>query len=183
MNGMVRKLGLLAAGAALIACAALGYSAVSAGPAKAQVLKGSRERALTAGPIQLSNGEHALIGLLLPAVQLPAVQRGQAPFRVDLVRSDGSLLTELAVPRAPAGATRQTAFYDVSFADGSVRVLDRATGSVVFAGDLSDGMIIVVCLPAVQFPGNMIAPTAGSVQLMDPAGGRGQIVGMCDGSV
>ncbi len=126
----------------------------------------------------MANGERALIGLLLPAVQ-----RAALPYRIELVSSDGSTLADIALPQPPVGAARQTAFYDVFFADGSVRVLEHASGRQVFTGDLADGMIIVVCLPAVQLNGNVVAPTAGSVQLMDPAGGRGQIVGMCDGSV
>lgn len=183
MSDAVKKLRLFVLVGALAVAGTIGYSVLTSGAAVAQSVRDLRAPVLSAGPIQMASGERALIGLLLPAVQLPAVQRRAVPYRILLLKSDGSTLAQIAVPFAPAGATRQTALYEVAFGDGSVRVTNRATGEAVFTGDLADGTIIVVCLPAVQSNGLVVPATGGTVQLFDPAGARGQIVGFCDGSV
>jgi len=183
MRDVVRKLRLVVAAAMLAAAGVLAYSTVVSRPAGAQVLKGPRGL-VTAGPIQLENGEDGLIGVLLPAVQNNAM-----PFRLALLNRDGKTLTEIAVPPPSAGGGRYTAFFDVFFTantpggggGGTIQVVNHKTNAVVFTAGQQDGMIIVVCLPAVQDNGIPIWPTTGSVQIIT-GGARGQIVGMCDGS-
>ena len=160
---------------ALAALAVIGNAGFPAASAKAQNGGDVRVAFKAAGPISMSNGESALIGLLLPAVQ-----RGDAqPFRLQLIDGSGKPFVEVLLP---AVQRSRVAMFEVFFADGSVRVVDKSTNEIVGSGK-SDGSLIGLLLPAVRPNGNQLGPIAGSIQLFNADHVRGQVIQMCDGSV
>jgi hypothetical protein len=166
---------------ALAALAALAYSAFTSAPVKAQETGTGIPIAhiKSAGPISLHDGESALIGLLLPAVQ-----RTGEPYRLRLFDGDGSTLITIPVNGERSdSAPVITAYFDVFFADGSVRVVDHATGKVLLEPHASGGSFSAVLLPAVQRNGQQHSAISASVQIFNADHMRGEIVGMCDGSV
>ena len=153
------------------------YSALPSSPAKAQEGRFAIEPMTlkSAGPIQLNHSESARIGLLLPAVR--QVER---QGHLQLFDNGGARIAD--IPITMDGSVR-TVFFDVLFMDGSVRVMDHATGKVLAEAPGSDGGFSAVFLPAVQRGGNQIGPVTGSVQLFNADHMRGQVIVMCDGSV
>jgi hypothetical protein len=122
-----------------------------------------------AGPFTAPGGLSSLIGLLLPAVQkvLPAVQGNFKPFELLVLDSQGNTVARASIigPEGKQGAF--SAFFNVFFGDGSVRVDQRqADGSVktIGQGSSSDGMLIALLLPAVQKNGQTVGPLGGSLQ-------------------
>jgi len=180
MNERVNRLRLVLAGVTVAVLAIVGHVAFPAASAKAQTNGDIPVVFKSAGPIALNHQESALIGLLLPAVQ-----RGDttAPtqYQLQLVDSAGQVIVQ--IPITPDAANRKGAFFEIFFADGSVRVVDRATGATLARVPRSDGLFTAVLLPAVQSNGRAVGPISASIQLFNSNHRRGQIVAMGDGSV
>lgn len=184
----MKKLPLLLVVCAVALIAIVGNTKNSGGRAQAQdgdhdpiVLK-------TAGPISINSNDNegVLIGLLLPAVRNEA-----SPFRLQLIDGTGTTLYDIPIA---AKTKRIDSFFDVFYqkselGDGSVHVIDKATGQEIGKGKKTDGILIALLLPAVQRNGERIGAIAGSVQIMSnfaagqQNGIRGQVIQMCDGSV
>ncbi len=174
MRDSVKRIKLALLGAILAAITAVEYSAFTSAPAKAQGNSRITRHIMSSGPISLNQGESALIGLLLPAVQ-----RVETPGRLELVDSAGKVF--LSVTVATGDGSVRTAFFHATFADGSVRVFN-STGEEIGKSSSKDGILIGLLLPAVQKDGAVVAPIAASVQLISD-GVRGQCIAFCDGSV
>jgi hypothetical protein len=129
------------------------------------------------GPLSLQRGESMLIGLLLPAVQRPAI-----PHRLMLLDSEGRTLFRTDLPTPAAGQNAVTYFLEVTMLDGSVRILDRKTGRVLVGRAASDGTLTSLLLPAVQQNGRPVLAPSASIQVLQQ-GVRRLFVQMCDGSV
>lgn len=163
----------------LVVCAVallaiVGNTTFRAATAKAQSGAKQVQVFQSAGPISLSNGESALIGLLLPAVQ----RKNVLPYRLQLFDGSGTVIADVKIP---VGG-RKVVMFDVFFGDGSVRVVDKASGEVVTSGK-SDGILIGLLLPAVEPNGDTIGAMSASIQLYNGDGNRGQVVQMGDASV
>ena len=117
------------------------------------------------GPILLQNGDHAIIGVLLPAVQ-----RVREAARLVILNSSGRPIADTSLP-AVQNQPFTTAFVDVymDMEGGSVRIVKRATpdptsgGEELFNGG-SDGELIALLLPAVQRNGEVVYPTSATIQ-------------------
>lgn len=131
----------------------------------------------SAGPIQLNHDESALIGLLLPAVQ-----RTGKPFHLELFDSMGKLMVDIPVMSMGEGSV-QSAFFDVTFMEGNLKVMEHSTGKMLVNLSHSDGMLIALLLPAVQPTGRSMGPLSASIQIFDSMKQRGQVIQLCDGSV
>jgi hypothetical protein len=178
MENAVRKLRLVLVMLVLAVIAVLAYSAFPSPPAHAQAGDNQTQILKSAGPIQINNnGEAILIGLLLPAVQ-----RVELPYHLQLFNSAGRRLVDIPVAALGDGSVR-TAFFDVFFTNGSILVMDHATGKVLAEEQRSDGIFSAVLLPAVQRGGHRVGAISASIQILDANKQRGAIVGMCDGSV
>jgi hypothetical protein len=176
MSCTLRRLGLLIGLFAMALVVSLLYTALPVSRAVAQTSPGLRI-VRTGGPIQLANGERALIGLLLPAVQ-----NLKTPFRLTLWNNQGTAFIELPL-RPPTTGRVFPAFFDVLFGDGSVRVFRHGdTTHVLFTGRLPEGHFAAVLLPAVQSNGDGLGALASSIQLIQD-GQVKHIIQMCDGSV
>lgn len=119
------------------------------------------------GPILLQNGDHAIIGVLLPAVQ-----RMRHDAMLVILDSSGSPIARVSLP-AVQNQPYTTAFVDVYMGDGSVRIVRRGgdpAAGALFDGP-SDGTLIGLLLPAVQRNGNAVYPTSATMQVMDSSGG------------
>ena len=172
--------------AAILLAASAPFTSI---PARAQAGGNAplTQAVLSAGPISLSSGESALIGLLLPAVQngllLPAIQKLQRGAHLVLFNGDGKVLVD--VPVAMGDGSVRPAFFTVtfttatSFTGGIFKIVGPDLKEVSLNGD---GKISVVFMPAMQ-GGNLILPVSSSVQILNSDGNRGQVIGFCDGSV
>ncbi len=176
MRSTLRSLGLLFGLFALALVVSMLYTALPVSRAAAQTAPALRT-VKSGGPIQLGNGERALIGLLLPAVQ-----NIKTPFRLTLWNNEGRAFFE--IPLRPTGTGSVfPAFFDVFFADGTVRVFRHGdTTRALFTGRLPEGLFAAVLLPAVQNNGDGLGALAGSIQVIQD-GRVKDITQMCDGSV
>jgi len=122
------------------------------------------------GPILLQNGDHAIIGVLLPAVQ-----RVREAARLVILNSSGTPIVETFLP-VVQDQPFTTAFVDVYMGARSVNIEDRASGSRVRDVGLSDGELIALLLPAVQRNGEAVYPTSATIQVMDGTTGATRFV-------
>ncbi|MGC8668651.1 MAG: hypothetical protein ACP5VE_11110 [Chthonomonadales bacterium] len=120
------------------------------------------------GPIQLQMGDHAIIGVLLPAVQ-----KVREAAMLVILDSSGVPIARTFLP-AVQNQPFTPAFVDVYMGDGSVRILKRggdpaSENGTLFQGS-SDGALTAVLLPAVQRNRKPVYPTSATIQVMDGAG-------------
>jgi hypothetical protein len=117
-----------------------------------------------AGPLQLTSGQTARIGLLLPAVQ-----RIREPARYLLVNSQAAVIAEAQVSTEGKPESMVATWLEQTVENGSATLSRRlpAGGSEVLGGGACpDGILIGLLLPAVQRPrvpvpligGGVIAP-------------------------
>ncbi len=154
------------------------WTAGSIHPARAQSNERNETRATTfkaGGPIQLQNGERALIGLLLPAVQ-----KVKTPFRL-MLSDDQGHTAELKLD--PPAKSSEFLTLELLYSSGALQLVDPKTGQPLSIAVPGDGVFAVQLLPAVQKGGNAVGGISASLQLFDANGARTGIVQMCDGSV
>ncbi len=163
---------LFAIGWAALVLVASAPCTTTAARAQAGANAPSTQAVLSAGPILLNDGESALIGLLLPAVQ-----KLQRDAHLVLFNGDGKVLAD--VPVAMGDGSVKPASFRVTFTRGVFRIVGPDLKEMSVSGD---GNLSAVLLPAVQ-RGALVLPVSSSVQILDRDGLRGQIVGFCDGSV
>ena len=114
------------------------------------------------GPILLQNGDHAIIGVLLPAVQ-----RVREKARLVILNSSGTPIVETFLP-AVQDQPFTTAFVDVDMGAGTLSIVKRSPnptsgGELLFSGE-SNGELIALLLPAVQRNGEVVYPTSATIQ-------------------
>jgi hypothetical protein len=175
MQLLFRRAGWIALSAVVLTGVIGLYSLVGVRPAQAQ---GTNDQApaQTTGVIKLNRGEHALIGLLLPAVQ-----RARAPYVFVLVDGDGT--ARLTIPIDANVPNRFRSNYLDIFVDGEVWIVkDPATGKTVRGGN-TRGTLIGLLVPALNQSGRPVRPSSASVNILNAEGQRQQQINFCDGSV
>ena len=175
MNKVIKQVRLALAMFVLAVVVAIAYSAFPATPVHAQ--GGGMYAFKSSGPVQLNPNDSALIGLLFPAPQ-----RTDKPCRLRLFDSMGKPIVDIPVVGMGDGSVR-TAFFDVTFMDGNLRVMDHVNGKLLATQSHSDGMLIGLLVPAVQTSGRSVGAISASIQLFDAMKQRGQVIQMCDGSI
>jgi len=125
------------------------------------------------GPLQLQDGERALIGLLLPAVK-----KARVPFRLVLSDAQGHS-AELKLD--PPASGNLLISFALTYVGGSLQLVEPKTGAPLGLAVPGDGMFTALLLPAVQKGGKTVGGLAASIQLFGGDGARTGIVQMCDG--
>ena len=178
---MRTKLGFLSHRYALLSLAAAGLVLSVWGlyppSALAQGNMTMPDRVYSTGPFQLHNGEHVLIGLLLPAVQKV---RESPTF--SLLDSSGKEL--FMVKLGPQAGTNPngsffSSFFDITYRTGGANggMFEIRGKGTPGGGDISEdvpsaeGILIGLLLPAVQLNGKTASPLGTSMQSFNANGG------------
>jgi hypothetical protein len=141
-------------------------------PAFAQNNAAKSHPMYSTGPFQLHDGERALIGLLLPAVQ-----RAKAPARFLLLNGQGkALFGKTPGPPQNSNVPIFGSFFDITYRaagpnnpDGIFECREAANDPPIIVPS-EDGILIGLLLPAVQRNGKASSPLATSMQSFDVDG-------------
>lgn len=181
---MRTRLGFLRHQYALLTLAAAVFAIAVGGlaprPAYADGNTTMPDRAYSAGPFQLHDGEHVLIGLLLPMVQ-----RVREAASFSLLDSSGMRLWSVnpGPPGTNPNASFFSSFFDITYRAGGpnspnggrFEILAIGTpfggNGIVVNVPSADGILIGLLMPAVRHNGKTASPLATSMQSFNANGG------------
>lgn len=177
---MRTRLGFLRHQYALLTLAAAVFAIAIGGlapsPAYAQGNTTMPDRAYSAGPFQLHDGDRVLIGMLLPAVQ-----RVREAASFSLLDSSGMRLWGVTPgpPNTNPNASFFSSFFDITYRAGSdtnpnggrFEILAKGVPGGGYNVPSADGILIGLLVPAVRPNGKTASPLATSMQSFNASGG------------